>query len=48
VIREMKPVPFSRQLILQVAVITVLPGLPLIFLVMPVGDLLKLLAGALL
>ena len=48
VIREMKPVPFSRQLILQVAVITALPGLPLIFLVMPVGELLKLLAGALL
>jgi len=48
VIREMKPVPFSRQLILQVAMITALPGLPLIFLVMPVGELLKLLAGALL
>jgi hypothetical protein len=47
-IREMKPFPFSRQQILQIAVISSLPGLPLIFLVMPVGELLKLLAGALL
>ena len=47
-IREMKPVPFSRQLILQIAVLACLPGLPLVFLVIPVGDLLKLLAGALL
>ena len=47
-IREMKLVPFSRQLILQIAVLACLPGLPLVFLVMPVGDLLKLLAGALL
>jgi hypothetical protein len=48
VIREMKPFPFSRQQLLQIAVIATLPGLPLIFLVMPVGELLKLLAGALL
>lgn len=47
-IREMKPFPFSWQQILQIAVIASLPGLPLIFLVMPVGELLKLLAGALL
>lgn len=47
-IREMKLVPFSQQQILQIAVIASLPGLPLIFLVMPVGELLKLLAGALL
>lgn len=32
---------------IQIAVIACLPGLPLVFLVMPVGDLLKLLAGAL-
>ena len=48
VIREMKLVPFSRQQMLQIAVIASLPGLPLIFLVLPVGELLKLLAGALL
>ena len=47
-IREMKLFPFSQQQILQIAVIASLPGLPLIFLVMPVGELLKLLAGALL
>ncbi len=47
-IREMKPFPFSYQQILQIAVMASLPGLPLIFLVMPVGELLKLLAGALL
>ena len=48
VIREMRLFPFSQQQILQIAVIASLPGLPLIFLVMPVGELLKLLAGALL
>ncbi len=48
VIREMKLFPFSQQQILQIAVIASLPGLPLIFLVIPVGELLKLLAGALL
>jgi len=48
VIREMRLFPFSRQQILQIAVVASLPGLPLIFLVMPVGELLKLLAGALL
>mgnify|MGYP001354319769 CR=1 FL=1 len=47
-IRDMKSFPFSQQQILQIAVIASLPGLPLIFLVMPVGELLKLLAGALL
>ena len=47
-IREMKPFPFSRQQILEIAVIASLPGLPLIFMVMPVGELLKLLAGVLL
>lgn len=48
VLREMKVFPFSQQQVLQIALIASLPGLPLIFLVMPVGDLLKLLAGALL
>ena len=47
-IREMKIFPFSQQQILQIAIISSLPGLPLIFLVMPVGELLQLLAGALL
>ncbi len=47
-IREMKILPFSQQQILQIAIISSLPGLPLLFLVMPVGELLQLLAGALL
>lgn len=47
-IREMRIFPFSQQQILQIALLASLPGLPLIFLVMPVGELLKLLAGALL
>jgi hypothetical protein len=46
VIREMKVFPFSNQNIIQIAVIASLPGLPLIFIVMPVGELLNLLAGA--
>jgi len=48
VIREMQLVPFGRKQVLQIAEIACLPGLPLVFLVMPVGELLKLLAGALL
>lgn len=47
-IRDMKPFPFSQLQILQIAVITSLPGFPLIFLVMPVTELMGLLAGALL
>jgi len=47
-IRDMKVFAFSQQQILQIAIITALPGLPLIFLVMPVAELLRLLAGALL
>lgn len=47
-IRDMKVFAFSRQQIVQIAVITALPGLPLVFLVMPVAELLRLLAGALL
>ncbi len=47
-IRDMKVFPFSQQQILQIAIVASLPGLPLIFLVMPVGELLQLLAGALL
>ena len=45
-IRDMKVFPFSNQNIIQIAVIASLPGLPLIFLVMPMGELLSLLAGA--
>jgi hypothetical protein len=47
-IRDMKIFPFSQQQIVQIVIVATLPGLPLIFLVMPVGELLQLLAGALL
>lgn len=46
VVREMKIFPFNTQQILQIAVITALPGLPLIFLVIPLKELLALMAGA--
>ncbi len=46
-IRDTKLFPFSQQQIIQIAIVTSLPGLPLIFLVMPVGELLQLLGGAL-
>ena len=45
---EMKTLPFSKRQILQVAIIASAPCLPLVFLVVPVGELLKMLAGALL
>ena len=47
-IQDMKVIPFGKQQVLQVAIVTCLPLLPLAFLVMPVGELLKLLAGAIL
>jgi hypothetical protein len=47
VIREMRPFPFSLQQVLRMAIIIALPGLPLVFLVMPFWKLLQLLAGAL-
>ena len=46
--RSMKVVPFSLRVMLQIAVITSLPCLPLLLLAMPIGTLLDLLAGALL
>jgi len=47
-IRAMRLVPFSRLLILQLAVATALPGLPLILLVFPLGKILDILGGAIL
>jgi len=44
----MKILPFSQGHILQIAIVASLPGLPLALLIMPVGQILKLLAGALL
>jgi hypothetical protein len=45
VIREMNIVPVSRRQLLQVAVAIFVPGLPLLFLALPVGDVLRLVIG---
>jgi hypothetical protein len=47
-IRAMKVVPFSLRVMIQFAVVAALPAVPLLPLVMPWEDILKLLAGALL
>lgn len=47
-IREMRTVPFSFRIMLQLAVVTVLPTLPLLLLVMPVDEVVNLLSRALL
>jgi hypothetical protein len=45
-IRNMKALPFSPRVVIQLAVVTSIPCLPLLLLVMPVGRLIDLLAGA--
>ena len=47
-IREMKIVPYSVRVILQLVVVTLLPALPLVLLVMPVEKILGLMAKAVL
>lgn len=47
-IREMKIVPFSLRVILQMAVITALPMVPLLILVMPVEEIFSLMTKAVL
>ena len=47
-IRGMKMVPFNLRVIIQLAVITSLPCLPLLVLVMPISKIVDLLAGAML
>jgi hypothetical protein len=45
VVRQMSVFPVGRTQLIQVAVIACLPGLPLAFLVLPVGEVLRLLMG---
>lgn len=45
VIREMNVVPVSRRQMLQVAGVACLPGVPLLFLALPVMDVIRLLVG---
>jgi hypothetical protein len=46
-IRAMKVVPFSARVMLQLAVVTSIPCLPLLLLVMPISEVISLLTGAL-
>jgi len=46
--RQMKPIPFNLQNIIQMSVIAAAPMLPLLPLVMPIADILKLISKALL
>ena len=45
-IRGMKVVPFSVRVILQLAVVTLLPALPLVLLVVPIEKILDLMTKA--
>jgi hypothetical protein len=44
----MRDFPFGARLILQIAVMSALPALPLLLLVVPLTDILKILGGAIL
>ena len=46
--RQMKPIPFDMRTIIQMSVIAAAPMLPLLPLVMPIADILKILSKALL
>ena len=47
-VRQMRDFPFGGRLILQIAVMSALPALPLLLLVFPVKDILKILAAVIL
>ena len=47
VIREMKPLPFGKEVVVQLAVMAALPCLPLALTVMPYEELIKRLFKAL-
>ena len=43
-VKAMKPVPFGRGVVIQLAIATILPGLPLILLAVPIGDIIDVVA----
>lgn len=45
VIREMKPIPFGRDTIVQLVFLTILPGMPLVLTLIPLEDLVTKLIG---
>jgi len=47
-VRAMRDFPFGTRLILQIAVMSALPALPLLLLVVPVTQILKVLGEAIL
>jgi pimeloyl-ACP methyl ester carboxylesterase len=47
-VRAMNAIPFETRLVLQIAVISALPGLPLLFMLMPVMEILQILGGVIL
>ena len=46
VIREIRPVPFGRDTVIQLVVFTVIPLLPLLLTMMPLEELIRKLLGA--
>jgi hypothetical protein len=48
VVRGMRPFPFGKETLIQLAVVTALPALPLVLTVIPLEELVKRLLGALL
>ncbi len=48
IIQAMQTAPFTQRIVLQLAVVTALPGLPLLLLVVPIEKVLDTLGGALL
>jgi hypothetical protein len=47
-VRAMNVIPFDKWLILQIAIISALPGVPLLFMLMPVMEILQILGGVIL
>ena len=45
VVRQMRTFPVGRDQLIQVAIVACLPGLPLVLLVLPFAEVLKLLLG---
>jgi hypothetical protein len=47
-VRAMNAIPFEKRLVLHIAVMSALPGLPLLFMLMPVTEILQILGGVIL
>jgi hypothetical protein len=47
-VRAMNAIPFDKRLVFHIAVMSALPGLPLLFMLMPVMEILQILGGVIL